>query len=143
MNPGVNQSVDKSNFAADDSDEEDTPSMTPAMKTFASLPSALESVPLSTDKFPPDFNPLKQLKLDAFEKAFHYLGMHKELLRPDHGTSDALLVQAFESQMAGQKALARLCTERALLIQYCNQLGSDGVNLFFRRYVWLINLHLE
>lgn len=123
---------------ADDSDDEDDmPTITPVMKNFASLPSALEPIPLSTDKFPPGFNPAKQLKLDAFDKMFQYLGSHKELLRPDYGTSDALLVQAFEAQMAGQKSLARMCTEKALLIQYCNQLGKDGVSLFFQRYVHL------
>ncbi|KAL4400601.1 Hsp90 co-chaperone Cdc37 [Malassezia pachydermatis] len=87
----------------------------------------------------PGFNPAKQLDLEAFEKAFDYLSSHKELLRPDYGASDALLMQAFESQMAGQKSLARMCTEKALLIQYCNQLGRDGVSLFFQRYVTVVS----
>jgi len=26
-----------------------------------------------------------------------------------------------------------MCTEKALLVQYCTQLGKDGVNLFFQR----------
>lgn len=118
---------------SEEEEEEDIPSLTPVMKTFASLPSALKSVPISTEKFPPGFNPATHLNLDAFGKMFDYLSAHKELLRSDYGTSDALLVQAFESQMAGQKVLARMCTEKALLVQYCNQLGKDGVNLFFQR----------
>ena len=61
---------------ADDSDDEDDmPTITPVMKDFASLPSALEPIPLSTDKFPPGFNPAKQLKLDAFDKMFQYLSL--------------------------------------------------------------------
>lgn len=103
------------------------------MKSFASLPSALAGLPLSMDKLPPGFAPSKQLDLDTFQKAFQFLGSHKELLRPSYGTTDALLVQAFEAQMAGQAPLARMCTEKALLVQYCTQLGRDGVSLFFQR----------
>lgn len=117
-----------------DSEEEEPPAVTPVMKSFASLPSALAGVPLTTTSFPAGVNPAKTAKLDAFEAMFQYLGSHKELLRESYGTADALLVQAFESQLAGQKALARMCTEKALLVQYCNKLGKDGVSLFFKRY---------
>ena len=121
--------------AATESDDEDAPTVTPVMKAFASLPTALKNVPLSTTGFPEGFNPAKELKLEPFQEAFHYLGQHKELLHASYGTADALLMLAFESQMAGQKALARMCTEKALLVQYCNKLGPDGVSLFFKRYV--------
>ncbi|WFD00443.1 hsp90 co-chaperone Cdc37 [Malassezia yamatoensis] len=123
----------KSEAESDAEDDEDAPSVTPVMKAFASLPSALKSVPLTTTGFPEGFNPAKQLKLDAFQDTFRYLGQHKELLQASYGACDALLMQAFESQMAGQKTLARMCTEKALLIQYCNKLGPDGVSLFFKR----------
>ena len=134
LNPGAS-SVSQPATANDseEEEEEDSPSITPVMKAFASLPSALKSVPISMEKFPPGFNPATQLNLNAFEKMFDFLSAHKELLRSEYGTSDALLLQAFESQMAGQKSLARMCTEKALLVQYCNQLGKDGVNLFFQR----------
>lgn len=105
------------------------------MKSFASLPSSIASLPLSAESLPADFLSSKRLDLSAFEKMFQFIGSHKELLHPQYGTTDALLMQAFESQMAGQKALARMCTEKALLIQYCLKLGRDGVSLFFQRYV--------
>lgn len=138
LNPGasnVSAGSPAEPSAKSDSDDEEAPSVTPVMKQFASLPTVLKDIPLSLTSFPDGFNPAKELKLDLFQQAFQYLGQHKELLHESYGTSDALFLQAFESQMAGQKALARMCTEKALLVQYCNKLGPDGVSLFFRRYV--------
>ncbi|PKI85292.1 hsp90 co-chaperone Cdc37 [Malassezia vespertilionis] len=132
LNPGARAKTGESR-ADSDEEEESAPTVTPVMKSFASLPTVLEGIPLTADSLPPAVNPLKQLKLDRFEKIFQFLGSHKELLREDMGASDALLLQAFESQMAGQKQLARMCTEKALLLQYCNKLGKDGVGLFFKR----------
>lgn len=137
LNPGAAQVSAPAAPAAADSDDEEAPTVTPVMKAFASLPTALKNVPLSATGFPEGFNPAKELQLAPFEEAFRYLGQHKELLHASYGTADALLMQAFESQMAGQKALARMCTEKALLVQYCNKLGPDGVSLFFKRYVCL------
>ncbi|WFD30564.1 hsp90 co-chaperone Cdc37 [Malassezia sp. CBS 17886] len=115
-----------------DEEEDEAPTLTPAMRELASLPSVLAPLPLAAASLPPNFLG-KQLDLDRFQKAFQFLGAHKELLRESSGAADALLVQAFEAQMARQPSLARACTEKALLIQYCNKLGRDGVSLFFKR----------
>lgn len=137
LNPGAlaGSAAPSAPPSKDDSDDEEVPSVTPTMKSFASLPSSITSLPLSAESLPADFLSSKRLDLSAFEKMFQFIGSHKELLHPQYGTTDALLMQAFESQMAGQKALARMCTEKALLIQYCLKLGRDGVSLFFQRYV--------
>jgi cell division cycle protein 37 len=47
--------------------------------------------------------------------------------------SDALLILAFDKQLDGDEKFARQSVHQALLIQYCRQLGKDGVGLFFRR----------
>lgn len=47
--------------------------------------------------------------------------------------TDGLLVEAFNKQMEGNDKYARQCVHQALLIQYCRQLGKDGVALFFKR----------
>lgn len=52
--------------------------------------------------------------------------------------TDGLLVEAFNAQSSaqGQKSqedYARQCVHQALLLQYCRQLGKDGVGLFFKR----------
>jgi cell division cycle protein 37 len=47
--------------------------------------------------------------------------------------SDGLLMEAFNAQMDDKEKFARQCVHQALLIQYCRQLGKDGVGLFFKR----------
>ena len=54
--------------------------------------------------------------------------------------TDGLLIEAFNSQIAGKEDYAKQCVHQALLLQYCRQLGRDGVALFFRRYT-LAPLH--
>lgn len=49
------------------------------------------------------------------------------------GTTDNLLVAAFSAQLRGEHAYAKQCVNQALLVQYCDKLGRDGVSLFFRR----------
>lgn len=46
---------------------------------------------------------------------------------------DALLVEAFNSQMEGKEKYAKRCVHHSLLAQYCRQLGPNGVQLFFAR----------
>lgn len=51
--------------------------------------------------------------------------------------TDGLLVEAFNAQSNAQSKseedYARQCVHQALLLQYCRQLGKDGVGLFFKR----------
>lgn len=47
--------------------------------------------------------------------------------------TDGLLIDAFNSQIAGKDAYAKQFVHQALLLQYCRQLGRDGINLFFKR----------
>lgn len=47
--------------------------------------------------------------------------------------TDGLLLEAFNAQSEGKDEFARQCVHQALLIQYCRQLGKDGVGLFFKR----------
>lgn len=47
--------------------------------------------------------------------------------------TDGLLIEAFNSQIDGKAEYAQQCVHQALLLQYCRQLGRDGVSLFFKR----------
>nr|OQO31286.1 hypothetical protein B0A51_03264 [Rachicladosporium sp. CCFEE 5018] len=51
--------------------------------------------------------------------------------------TDGLLVEAFNAQSSAtskkDEDYARTCVHQALLLQYCRQLGKDGVRLFFQR----------
>lgn len=120
---------------AEDDDEAELPALLPSMQAFAKLPTCLPNLPLTASGLPPTFNPNRDVKAEPFDEALKYLASHKELLREDTNTTDALLVEAFQAQMRGDGKLSRRCVEKALLVQYCNKLGKDGVNLFFRRCV--------
>lgn len=47
--------------------------------------------------------------------------------------TDGLLVEAFNSEIAGKADYARTCVHHALLLQYCRQIGPSGLRLFFER----------
>jgi cell division cycle protein 37 len=49
--------------------------------------------------------------------------------------SDALLFEAFNNQLDGKEKLAKQCVHQSLLLQYCQQLGKDGVGLCFKRMI--------
>lgn len=83
----------------------------------------------------PELTPgaLKFSKLPSldFQAAFRCISDDPSLLAEE--TTDALLVEAFSVAMKGQDRRARDCVEKGLTIQYCRQLGRDGVALFFKR----------
>lgn len=102
-------------------------------KAFGLLPPCIPSfLPLTLSQLPPNFTP-KQLDGKPFSAALEFLSSHRLLLRDDSDTSDALLVEAFQSQMRGEAKRARGFVEKGLMIQYLTKLGKDGVSLFFRR----------
>lgn len=116
-----------------DADDEELPTLLPSMSAFAKLPPCLPRLPLSAAGLPKSFVPSRDFNVEPFNIALQHLSTHKELLREDYNCTDALLVEAFQSEMRGESDLARRCVEKALLVQYCNKLGRDGVNLFFGR----------
>lgn len=114
-------------------DDDDVPDLTPMMKAFGLLPHCIPpAIPLSASSLPSSFTP-KQLNGQPFADSLQFLSGHKVLLREESGTTDALLVEAFQSQMRGQDKRARGFVEKGLMVQYLSKLGADGVNLFFRR----------
>lgn len=117
-----------------DDDDEETPDLTPAMKAFALLPACIpSSIPLTSDALPPTFKS-SSLSGSPFSAALDFLSSHKALLRSKDGAAtDAMLVEAFQSELRGEKKRARQFVEKGLMLQYLTKLGPDGVNLFFRR----------
>ena len=61
-----------------------------------------------------------------------YISEHPTVLAEKE--TDGLLVEAFNKQMEGKEQKAKQCVHQALLLQYCRQLGRDGVGIFFKRY---------
>lgn len=118
---------------ASEADDEELPTLLPSMSAFARLPSCLPNLSLTASSLPSNFNPMRDVKPEPFDVALQHLSKHKELVREETNTTDALLVEAFQAQMRGEPDLSRRCVEKGLLVQYCNKLGKDGVNLFFQR----------
>ncbi|PLW36836.1 hypothetical protein PCASD_15283 [Puccinia coronata f. sp. avenae] len=92
----------------DDDDDEELPRLSLSAQKFAKIKSSDYSSSLSAIQSDPSL----------------YL---------NESTTDALLVEAFESEMKGKKSYAKNCVHQGLLLQYCRKLGRDGVSLFFRK----------
>jgi len=78
--------------------------------------------------------PAKQFaKIPAgdYYASLQFVQAHPQIL--SEKDSDGLLVEAFNAQLEGKEEYARQCVHQGLLIQYCRQLGKDGVGLFFKR----------
>jgi cell division cycle protein 37 len=96
---------------ADADVDEELPHMTPSLEEFA------------------------KIHLWDFDKSWLFIQNHRDVVVP--GASDALLVSAFRAQRAGKPKPAKQCVHQSLILQYGEKLGKDGVQLFFRRCVFL------
>jgi cell division cycle protein 37 len=72
-----------------------------------------------------------KIKLGDYRASLQFISEHPELV--SERETDGLLVEAFNAAMKEKYAYAKTCVHQALLIQYCRQLGRDGVGLFFKR----------
>jgi len=72
-----------------------------------------------------------EIPLGDYRASLNFISSNPSILTERE--SDGLLVDAFDNQMEGHAKYAKQCVNQALLIQYCRQLGKDGVGLFFRR----------
>jgi cell division cycle protein 37 len=77
-----------------------------------------------------------KISLGDYASSLEFISRNPSMLAERE--TDGLLVEAFNAQSNanGQKSqedYARNCVHQALLLQYCRQLGKDGVGLFFKR----------
>jgi cell division cycle protein 37 len=70
-------------------------------------------------------------KLRGFEDSYKYLERHLDIINEKN--SDAILGEAFTAQLKGDQSYAKNCVIQSLMLQYCGQLGKDGVKVFFSR----------
>ncbi|ESK90442.1 hsp90 co-chaperone cdc37 [Moniliophthora roreri MCA 2997] len=105
--PGPDSVLPESSVLTEDDDS--LPELTPSLQAFAKLP------------------------LWAYEKSFEFIQAHRDVVVP--GAADALLVAAFNAQTDGKGRYAKQCIHQSLLLQYCEKLGPDGVQVFFRKMI--------
>ena len=76
-----------------------------------------------------------KLKPGDYQASLHFISANPTVLAEKE--TDGLLVEAFNAQSNAktrkEEDYARQCVHQALLLQYCRQLGKDGVGLFFKR----------
>ncbi|KAK1144238.1 hsp90 co-chaperone Cdc37 [Aspergillus melleus] len=109
LNPGAGSQASSQKPGADDDEEEDPENMKASdlAKRFAKISRS-------------DYRALQQ-----------FIGENPQIVAEKE--TDGLLVEAFNSQMAGKDDYARQCVHQGLLLQYCRSLGRDGISLFFKR----------
>lgn len=93
---------------AEDDDDEDNLKLSPTGKAFS------------------------KIKYADYKASLEFIGKHYDEII-NEGTQQALLGEAFEAQLKGQEKYAKQCVHQSLLIQYCRNLGRDGVGVFFKR----------
>jgi len=73
-----------------------------------------------------------KIRFGDYRTSLQFIGAHPEIV--SERETDGLLAEAFDAQKGKQhEEYARQCVHQALLLQYCRQLGKDGVGLFFQR----------
>jgi cell division cycle protein 37 len=72
-----------------------------------------------------------KIKLGDYRASLQFISEHSEIV--SERETDGLLVEAFNAAMKEKYVYAKTCVHQALLLQYCRQLGRDGVGLFFKR----------
>ncbi|KAF9999837.1 hsp90 co-chaperone Cdc37 [Entomortierella chlamydospora] len=70
-------------------------------------------------------------RIKGFDASLAFISKHPYL--GTQAYSDEIMAQAFKAQMEGDETYANNCVHQALVLQYCAQLGKDGVGLFFHR----------
>ncbi|WVO23863.1 uncharacterized protein IAS62_005220 [Cryptococcus decagattii] len=110
LNPKASSSAAPLAPATEDTDdEEDFGPLSPAGRAFAQIP------------------------LGEFEKSYEFIKSDSSVL--SSSTHDSLLAEAFDAERRGDKSLAMRCVHQSLLVNYCRQLGKDGVGLFFQKMI--------
>lgn len=127
LNPGASKrdplsQADTGNSSGFDADVEDGPN--PDDVTLAEDGEANIRATKTAKEF-------AKISVGDYRSCLQFISEHPEILT--ERDSDGLLVEAFDQQLSGYDKYAKQCVHQALLIQYCRQLGRDGVGLFFKR----------
>lgn len=111
VSSGAEADIEDGNLIAEHegSDDDDTPSI----------------------KLTPEGRQFARIKLNDYRSLLQFISQNPDIVA--ESTQDALLVEAFNAQIKGKDTYARTCVHHGLLLQYCRQLGKDGVALFFKR----------
>ncbi|EJU03366.1 hypothetical protein DACRYDRAFT_50428 [Dacryopinax primogenitus] len=91
----------------DDDDDDELPALSPALLKFS------------------------RIGVGKYDESYHFLQENNSVLAA--GALDALFGAAYLAEMRNDTKYAKSCVHQALLLQYCEKLGKDGIAVFFRR----------
>ncbi|KAF8158072.1 hsp90-like protein [Crassisporium funariophilum] len=106
LNPASTTSS-TSALTSEEENEQSLPQLTPSLEAFSTIP------------------------VGSYDKSFEFIQQHRDVYVA--GASNALLVAAFTSQSEGKSKYAKQCIHQSLLLKYCEELGPDGVGMFFKK----------
>lgn len=72
------------------------------------------------------------IEIGHYDECLRFIGKHSNIIR-DETETDGLLIDAYYAQIKGESKKARQFIHQGLLLQFCRQLGRDGVSMFFHR----------
>lgn len=72
------------------------------------------------------------IPIGRYDESLQFLGKHPGLIR-DETETDGLLIDAYYAEIKKEHVKAKQNIHQGLLLQYCRQLGKDGVSMFFHR----------
>lgn len=116
-------SADSGQSSGADADVEDGSLLTKAPVNLDSDDEDMQASPVAK-KF-------AKIKFGDYRSSLDFISNNLDVLAEKN--TDGLLVEAFNGQTEHRDDYARQCVHQALLLQYCRQLGRDGVQLFFKR----------
>ncbi|KZT53950.1 hypothetical protein CALCODRAFT_439378 [Calocera cornea HHB12733] len=79
----------------------------------------------------PDLLQFSRIGVGKYAESYQFLQKNKSVLGP--GALDALFMAGYQAQLKKDSKYALACIHQALLLQYCEKLGKDGIALFFQR----------
>lgn len=116
-------SADSGQSSGADADVEDGSLITSAPVNMDSDDEDMEASPMAK-KF-------AKIRYGDYRSSLQFISENPSVLAEKN--TDGLLVEAFNAQTDHNDDYSRQCVHQALLLQYCRQLGKDGVGLFFKR----------
>lgn len=88
------------------------------------LPERIEPTPIGRQ--------FGEIAIGNHDESLRFLSKHPGILR-DETETDGLLIDAYYAEIKLDHTKAKRNIHQGLLLQYCRQLGKDGVNMFFHR----------
>lgn len=72
------------------------------------------------------------IPIGKYDECLQFLGKNPNIIR-DETETDGLLIDAYYAEIKNEHVKAKQNIHQGLLLQYCRQLGKDGVSMFFHR----------